>query len=153
MLSAPERVIEVTQFVSKPRSEVFAFFSDAKNLERITPSNLSFKILKQSTPNIQEGTVFDYQLRIHGVPIKWQSQIIDWKPDQAFVDIQLKGPYAQWHHTHTFKDVNGGTQVKDRVRYQLRGGAIGDALIGWWVKKDVSRIFAYRQKVIEEVLS
>jgi len=151
MFRAPEKVFEASQYVPKPRDEVFAFFSDAKNLERITPPTLGFTIVKQSTFEIQEGTEFDYALKIHGVPMKWRSRIIDWKPNEQFVDIQLSGPYAQWHHTHTFKDVEGGTQMSDIVRFRLRGGAIGHALVGWWVQKDVARIFAHRKKVIHEL--
>ncbi|MCB1197853.1 MAG: SRPBCC family protein [Deltaproteobacteria bacterium] len=128
--------------------KVFAFFCDAHNLEKITPESLRFRIIEQTTSTIEEGTEFEYALNIHGMPVRWRSRIVDWKPNEQFVDIQLKGPYKRWHHTHTFEKVENGTRVTDVVRYQLRGGKIADFLVGWWVKRDVAKIFAYREQYI-----
>ncbi|MCB0271817.1 MAG: SRPBCC family protein [Bdellovibrionales bacterium] len=149
MFQALLRVYQTSTFIPKPRSEVFAFFCDAKNLERITPPTLQFHILEQTTKNITQGTEFEYQLKIHGVPVRWRSKIIDWKPEEKFTDIQIKGPYKKWHHTHTFEEVESGTLMTDTVLYQLRGGRLIDLLAGWWVKKDVAKIFSYREQVIQ----
>jgi hypothetical protein len=97
-----ERVYRKSVWVPASVEKVFAFFSDAQNLERMTPPWLRFKILSQSTPQIQLGTEFEYSLRIKGVPVRWRSRIDELAPNQSFVDIQLKGPYSKWHHTHTF---------------------------------------------------
>jgi uncharacterized protein (TIGR01777 family) len=146
-----ESKLEVWQFVPAQIDEVFPFFSAAENLEKITPPWLKFKIEKKSTPEVEENTVIDYKLKIHGFPARWKSKIVDWKPGVQFVDYQLKGPYAKWHHTHTFKKVQGGTLLGDHVIYRIPGSFLGKTVLGQFIKHDVSTIFKYRQKVIHEM--
>jgi len=108
-------------------------------------------VLRKSTPSLEEGTRIHYQLKIKGVPIRWQSQIESWKPNEAFVDRQLNGPYRLWHHTHSFTPLNNGTLMTDTVRYQLYGGALGSGLAGRWVRNDLKKIFNYRREEIEKI--
>jgi hypothetical protein len=143
-----EFILENYQWIDKKRSHVFTFFSNEKNLELITPPYLHFRVLQKSTDEIKTGTLIDYKLKLHGVPLKWRTEILDFKPDEYFVDTQLNGPYKLWHHTHEFTDLAGGTLMLDKVRYKLPLGKIGKLLAGWYVKKDVSNIFNYRKKVI-----
>lgn len=148
-----EHILESEQFIARPLEELFRFFSLETNLEEITPPFLNFKVLKKSTPEIQAGTLIDYRLSLHGIPMSWRTLIEIWEPGKRFVDTQLKGPYALWHHTHTFEMVEGGTLMRDRVRYRLPMGWLGDLFAGWKVKKDVRMIFEYRRKVIQEKFS
>jgi len=145
--------INIEQWVPQPVNKTFSFFKEAKNLEKITPKFLKFKILKQSTPEIQEGTKINYRLSLHGLSIGWQSMITDWKPDKKFSDIQLKGPYNHWYHTHEFEEKNGGTLIKDRVLYRVPFGIPGDLVAGKFIKKDLETIFNYRYKIIENLLA
>lgn len=151
MFPAPEHIFEQSQWIKKPIQEVFEFFSSEENLEKITPPWLGFHVVGKSTPKIQQGTLIDYKLKISGVPVKWQTLIEEWEPGRKFVDTQLKGPYKKWHHTHTFKEVNGGTQMGDRVIYALPFGLIGDFTASWKVRRQVRDIFNYRTKVIEQL--
>ncbi|MBS1961159.1 MAG: SRPBCC family protein [Bdellovibrionales bacterium] len=144
-------VLESEQWVPRPVAEVFDFFSRAENLERITPPFLGFRVKGMSTPAIEEGTLIDYRLRIHGVPVGWRTRIEEWVPGERFVDVQLRGPYALWHHTHTFAAENGGTRMRDRVRFRLPLGALGRLVAGALVRRDVSAIFAYRSRVISDL--
>ncbi len=139
------------QFIPAKREHVFPFFSEAKNLEEITPPVLNFKVIKMSTENIQSGTLIDYRLKIHGVPIGWQTEILDWQPISKFTDTQLKGPYTKWHHTHEFFDLAGGTLMTDLVRYKLPLGPLGWALAGSFVANDVKKIFSHRKNVCAAV--
>ncbi len=136
------------QWLPLSPKEIFPYFSDEKNLEELTPEFLNFKVLKKSTPEIQKGTLIDYQLSLHGVPMKWRTLIAEWEPDSRFVDTQLKGPYKKWHHTHEFVKLGKGTLLRDRVIYSLPGGTIGQWLAGWKVGKDVQKIFNYRRAAI-----
>ncbi|MFP5518995.1 MAG: TIGR01777 family oxidoreductase [Bdellovibrionia bacterium] len=145
-----EEVFYAEQFVPLKPSELFPFFSEAQNLEAITPDILSFKVEKVSTPQIQQGTLIDYTLKIHGVPAKWKTIIDEWQPPYKFVDNQLKGPYKLWHHTHGFKEVPGGTLMTDRVRYRLPMGILGWLTAWHFVRKDVSTIFSFRRKVVAD---
>lgn len=140
-------------WIPKPIDEVFEFFSLAENLEKITPPWLNFKIIKQSTPTIEQGTCIDYQLKLHGLPIKWRTEISNWRPPFEFTDTQLKGPYHLWQHTHSFSDLAGGTLMEDRVLYELPLGALGRITAGSFVLKDVRAIFDFRQKQIFELLT
>ena len=132
--------------------KVFAFFSEAKNLDKITPSFLNFKITYQSTVNIQSGTLFDYSLKIRGIPISWRTEILDWNPDQSFVDTQLIGPYKVWHHTHNFFTFEKGTFYEDDVYFALPAIPIISKLAMVFVKRDVKKIFDFRKKVILDLL-
>ena len=140
------------QWFPLKKEELFDFFSDAKNLEAITPPWVNFKILNVSTDKIQEGTILDYQIKLHTIPIKWKTKIIDWNPPTEFVDTQLKGPYKLWHHTHSFKEVAGGVLMTDRVLYQIPFSIIGNLANPLLVDKDVQKIFAYRKVILAKLL-
>ncbi len=140
------------QWFPLKKEELFKFFSDAQNLEAITPPWLNFKILNVSTENIQEGTLLDYKISLHGFPIKWRTKIIDWNPPAEFVDTQLKGPYKLWHHTHTFQEVNGGVLMTDRVLYQIPYSVAGNLANPLLVDRDVKKIFQFRKTEIAKLL-
>jgi len=141
-------VHESELWLPRPRAEVFPFFADARNLERITPATLNFRVLTPGAIEMRAGTLIDYKLRVRGVPLRWRTRISEWEPEARFVDEQLRGPYRRWHHTHTFEDRDGGTLCTDRVEYAYWG----DFLVhSWLVKKDVEKIFVYRGKVLKEI--
>jgi uncharacterized protein len=132
------------QWVPRPIDEVFSFFSDAKNLELLTPPHLKFKVLNSSTDSLQAGTLIDYKLQLHGIPFRWQSLIGEWNPSTHFSDTQMRGPYKKWHHTHTFFEQDGGTLIRDHALYRLPFGVPGDTVAYFFVKKDLEKIFSYR---------
>jgi len=143
-----EFLFEAETWLPRPRPEVFSFFADAQNLEPLTPPWLNFEVLTPAPILKRPGTLIDYLIRVHGVPIGWRTEIVEWSPPQSFVDTQLRGPYRLWHHTHWFEERDGGTVCGDRVRYFPRGGA----LINWlFVRRDVERIFQYRQRRLREI--
>jgi uncharacterized protein (TIGR01777 family) len=144
--------IKTFQWIQAPQDKTYKFFADAHNLERITPPFLNFKIHKMSTPAITQGTLIDYKLKVRGLPIRWRTLIESWQPTLQFVDTQLKGPYALWHHTHMFSEVKGGTLIEDRVIYRLPFWILGDLVRELWVKHDVRKIFGYRQQCIESLI-
>ncbi len=119
---AEERVyvLRTITCLPRPRAEVFEFFSDAFQLERITPPWLNFRILTPAPIDIREGCLIDYQIRLRGIPIRWRTEICEWHPNDRFMDRQLKGPYLLWEHLHTFEDIEGGTRMMDEVRYRVR---------------------------------
>ena len=139
-----ERAYILTSTVTFPvsRETLFDFFSDAFQLEQITPSWLNFKVLTERPIVIQPGTLIDYKLRLRGIPIRWTTEISTWDPPFSFTDRQLKGPYYLWEHFHTFEEVENGTLVSDHVKYRAPGGALVHALL---VKNDLRKIFEYRR--------
>ena len=147
---APTEQLVFEQYIERPIEEVYEFFGDAHNLEKITPPFLNFKVLDQSTPKIQEGTVFNYRLKVRGIPIHWRSRIIQWKTNENFVDYQLKGPYLVWHHTHRFIPYKNGVLMYDIVRYKSPGWLF-EPFVNLYVTGDVKKIFQYRYKVIAEI--
>ena len=136
--------------VHRPIDEVFAFFADAGNLERITPPELNFHILTPRPVVMKQGTRLDYRLALFGVRFGWQTLISTWEPPVLFVDEQIKGPYRQWIHTHRFVENADGTEVFDHVQYQLPLWPMGEIVLPI-VRRQVSRIFDYREQVIREV--
>jgi ligand-binding SRPBCC domain-containing protein len=143
---------ERTQFIPRPLDEVFPFFADASNLQALTPGFLHFRILTPQPIAIQTGTLIDYQIKLLGAPLWWRTRIEAFDPPRQFVDVQLRGPYKLWHHTHEFEPTPDGTRMTDRVRYQLYLGPIGWAAHAFWVKRTLERIFDYRRQTIERLL-
>ena len=139
------------QWVPCSTTEMFNFFSDAKNLELLTPPFLKFKIIGLSTEKIEKGTRLDYTLQLHGIRFKWQSLITEWQAGISFSDKQTKGPYAFWEHTHEFFEKDGGTVIRDRAVYEVPLWAPGDLLLHPFIRKDLEKIFAYRRTIIEEL--
>ena len=140
------------QFINQPIDVVFNFFSKPENLALITPSKLAFKILTPTPITINKGTLIDYTIRLMRFPVHWRTLITKYNPPYEFVDEQIKGPYLFWHHTHTFKAVNGGSEIKDKVKYSIPMGYLGQFIHKIWIKKDLEKIFEYRKKVIEKLL-
>lgn len=132
----------------RPRSEVFAFFAEASNLERITPPTLKFRILSPLPIDMRAGAIIDYRLSLMGIPFRWRTLIEQFEPEVRFVDMQQAGPYALWRHLHEFVDVPGGTLVRDRVEYRLPLGPLGDLAHALLVRRQLRDIFDYRQRVI-----
>ena len=134
--------------IPRRRDEIFPFFSDARNLEKITPSLLKFKVVTTGEIEMKTGALIDYRLKIRGVPVKWRTEITAWEPPERFEDSQLKGPYRQWIHEHAFVDEGETTLMQDRVRYKVLGGAI----IHWLaVKRDVVKIFTHRNQIMRDL--
>lgn len=127
---------------------MFAFFSDAHNLDRITPPWLHFHVLTPPPIPMRVGQRIDYRLRIRGIPLRWQSAITAWEPPHRFVDEQQRGPYRAWIHEHTFEEKDGGTLARDEVKYAVFGGALVNRL---FVERDVKKIFEYRAGKLGEI--
>jgi ligand-binding SRPBCC domain-containing protein len=138
--------------INLPRKQVFEFFSDAANLERITPPELKFHIVTPQPFELKQGALIDYELKMRGIPVKWRTEISVWNPPHSFTDRQLSGPYKQWIHRHTFTELGENkTLIEDEVKYRLPLEPIGD-LAHPLVRAELDRIFAFRQKAVAEIL-
>lgn len=138
------------QWVPHPIEKVFDFFGRAENLEQLTPDFLRFQITR-IPPRMEAGACIEYKLRIHGLPLRWRTIIEKWNPPHEFVDVQEKGPYTLWHHTHKMRELNGGTEIEDQVRYSLPFGPLGYLVHRLMVARDVASIFDYRARKIREI--
>jgi ligand-binding SRPBCC domain-containing protein len=125
----------------RPRTEVFSFFADARNLGEITPPWLEFEILTPEPGPLEVGLLIDYRIRVNHIPIRWQTKIVEWNPPHRFVDIQTRGPYTHSRHTHIFEEHDGGTLCLDLISYRPRGGSLTNSL---FVQQSLIRILDYR---------
>jgi ligand-binding SRPBCC domain-containing protein len=141
------------QLVPRPLDEVFGFFARAGNLERITPPWLAFALVTPEPVDMRTGTLIEYRLHLHRLPLRWISRIERWDPGRAFEDVQVKGPYRLWHHRHEFRAAGGGTLVQDHVRYALPLGPLGELVHGAFVERDLARIFAFRYAAVKELMA
>ncbi|MBK9316680.1 MAG: SRPBCC family protein [Acidobacteria bacterium] len=145
--------LEREQIIPLSIEETFAFFSDAFNLERITPAFLNFRILTPAPIKMEAGTLIEYKLSLFGVPFKWRTLIEQWAPNQMFVDRQIRGPYALWHHTHTFIRIDQErTLMRDVVKYRIPFGPLGVLSHRLFVERMLKMIFDYRAKSTADLL-
>jgi ligand-binding SRPBCC domain-containing protein len=142
--------LQCRQHLPAPREEVFAFFANAHALEEITPPWLRFHVLTPAPIEMRAGTLIDYRLKLHGIPIGWRSEISVWEPPHRFVDEMRRGPYRSWHHLHTFTAADGGTLVEDVVDYGVPGGAL---IHRWLVGRDLRRIFEFRREKLATIFA
>lgn len=138
-------------WIPRPLETVFDFFRRAENLEILTPPWLHFRVLTPLPIPMNPGALIAYKLRVRGFPVSWLTRIEDWNPPYSFVDRQLRGPYTLWHHTHTFTERDGGTAMVDHVRYTLPFGPLGRFVHWLQVKRDVEKIFDYREERIRKL--
>jgi len=147
------RTLERTQMVPRPLAETFKFFSDPHNLQRLTPAFLQFKFLSPPPEVMHPGTVIDYQIRLYGVPVHWRTRIEVVEAPKKFVDVQEKGPYALWRHSHSFRDLGGGkTEMKDRVEYAMPLGPLGEIAYYALVKRSLAQIFEFRERELAVIM-
>jgi ligand-binding SRPBCC domain-containing protein len=146
-----EHQLHTTLELPLPLETVFAFFAEAGNLERITPPELRFEIVAPLPIEMMRGALLEYRLGLFGIPFRWRTEIAAWDPPRGFIDVQLSGPYAVWEHTHVFIPTEAGTLIDDRVRYRLPLSPLGDIAYPL-VRRQLARIFAFRQDAVREAL-
>jgi ligand-binding SRPBCC domain-containing protein len=140
-----EHRLQREQILPRRIDEVIPFFAEARNLERITPPWLVFRVTTPEPIEMRVGTLIDYRLRVHGIGLNWTTRIEEWEPGTGFVDRQIAGPYRLWHHRHRFRSQGDSTIVTDIVDYALPLGPVGELAHRLLVHRDLERIFAYRQ--------
>lgn len=143
--------LERETVIAAPRNVVFEFFGDPHNLARITPRSLGFEIVDAPERRLRAGDRIRYRIRLLGIPLPWVSRISEWREGTSFVDEQERGPYRRWRHEHTLAASRHGVVMRDRVEYELPFGALGRLVAGWWVRRNLERIFDYRAGVIREI--
>jgi ligand-binding SRPBCC domain-containing protein len=143
-----EQLLVREQVVAAPLEEAFAFFGDPRNLQAITPPWLHFRIL-EAPAQLHEGSLLRYRLRLFVVPVWWRTRIAAWEPPHRFVDVQLRGPYRLWEHTHELEAVEGGTLIRDRVRYRAPLARLSRPFVDRWLRA----IFDYRAAAMQRLLT
>ena len=144
--------LQRSQRIERPIDQVFAFFADAANLQALTPPFLGFKILTPQPITMRTGARIDYEISLLGIPMTWRTLISTWQPNQCFVDEQLSGPYAKWHHTHSFEREGSATIMRDEVEYAMPLGVLGSAARVLFVARTLDKIFDYRSEATERAL-
>jgi ligand-binding SRPBCC domain-containing protein len=148
-------ILQREQRLPAPPEAVFPFFADARNLEAITPPLLEFRLLTPEPIAMGVGTFLQYALRLRGVPVRWDTLIQAWEPPHRFVDVQVRGPYRLWHHTHELLPLDDGTAtlMRDTVRYAMPLGLVGEVARRAVVTRDLDAIFAFRAERVPALLA
>ncbi len=146
--------LKYEQYIDLPINDVFNFFSKPENLSLITPARLKFDILTPVPLKMKEGQLVDYSLKImYLIKLHWRTLITHYEKPYKFVDQQIKGPYTMWHHTHTFEEKDGGTLIRDDLKYAIPLGILGRFVHALYIKHDIQSIFKYRQKILDDIFT
>ena len=144
--------LKTKQFVKTDMATCWDFFSDPKNLSKITPQSMGFIVRTELPDKMYEGLMIEYTVRpMLGIPMNWITEIKTVKNHSFFVDEQRKGPYKIWHHEHHFKEVEGGVEMTDIVSYELPLGFLGRLMHPILVKNKLKEIFDYRRQKVDEL--
>lgn len=146
-------ILETVTIIKRPLSEVFDFFSRAENLSLLTPPELQFNITSPLPIQMKAGALIDYRIKLNGIPFNWKTEISEWTPPHRFADVQVKGPYVRWHHTHSFKEVNGVTEMIDTVEFLSPGWIFEPLINALFVERKVKQIFAYREEQLNKLFA
>lgn len=152
-MGGPIHTLTRTQVLPGSLIDVFAFFERPENLARITPPWLGFSMVIGPPVEMRRGAVIDYTIRWVGIPLRWRTLITEYEPPTTFIDEQLRGPFAIWEHTHQFRSVVSGVEMRDTVRYKLPLGLVGRAAHALVVGRQLEEIFDYRARVITTILA
>jgi ligand-binding SRPBCC domain-containing protein len=145
--------LKTVQMIPVSLKEAWSYFSDAGNLQAITPPGMGFTILSgQAAATLYPGQIIEYQVRpLWGIPVYWMTEITQVREMVFFIDDQRIGPYRLWHHQHHFREVEGGVEMTDWVHYRMPFGFIGDLVNRLFVEKKIRQIFQFRFEKIKEV--
>ena len=146
-------IFEKTTILRAPLPRVFELFAAPENLAKITPPSTRFRVVAGPNRRLREGDRIEYALRVFGLPIRWASRIDWWRDNESFSDVQERGPYKSWRHTHTFRETSDGVEMHDRVEYELPFGILGRVVAGWLVRRELEKIFEYRGRAITSALT
>ncbi len=144
-------VLESRVWLARPRPEVFAFFADPRNLARVLPASLGFRV-ERAPSTLAPGAILDLSVRWLGMRLGWRSYIREYDPPFRFVDVQVRGPYARWEHRHRFLEDEGATLVEDRVTYRLPGGPLGRVAHALVVGRQLRAMWSYRRRKLDELI-
>ncbi|MBP1224677.1 SRPBCC family protein [Flavobacterium sp. 1355] len=146
--------IETIQYINASIEECWDFFSSPKNLQTITPDDMSFEIHDFDGKRMYPGQIITYTLKpLFGIKINWVTIITVSKENDYFIDEQRFGPYSFWHHKHFFEPTETGTKMIDIVHYALPFGFLGRIANHIMVKNKLKDIFEYRKNKIEELFN
>ena len=127
------------------------FFSTPKNLSKITPGHMNFKILTDFG-KMYEGQIIKY--KVSPFPffrVGWTTKITSVEKPFSFTDKQTSGPFTLWEHEHKFEESKDGIYAYDIVNYKLPLGSIGRLFGGKLIKWQLNRIFEYRKKMLNKI--
>lgn len=144
--------LQFKQVIPQPIESVWQFFSNPKNLEKITPPEMGFEHTVYSNENMYAGMIIMHKVRpILNIPVNWVTEITQVNAPHFFIDEQRKGIYSFWHHQHHFEAVENGTEMTDIIHYEVPFGFLGDIVNSIFVRNKLHEVFEYRFKKVDEI--
>ena len=145
--------LHMRQILHATRQRCWEFFSNPRNLAKITPPDMGFVVKSEQPPHVYAGMMIEYRVSpLFGIPMTWLSEITQVCEGEYFIDEQRVGPYAIWRHEHRFTDLaDGRTEMHDIVTYVLPFSPFSEIVHPFLVKPQLDKIFAYREKVVAQL--
>lgn len=146
--------IRVSQQLPVSLEQAWDFISSPYNLQKITPSEMNFKILNGVLPQDKmfAGQIIVYSLTpMWGIRTEWVTEITHMQQNEYFIDEQRFGPYSLWHHQHSLKPIDGGVQMDDTIHYKLPLGILGQLFHRLFIRKKLKTLFDYRRQQLEAI--
>lgn len=141
--------LEAKQFLPITKSDCWNFFSDPRNLQRITPPDMNFEIKSDLPPKVYPGQIIIYRIKLFpGIKVSWVTEITQVVEEEFFIDEQRFGPYKFWHHQHRFMETSNGMEICDLVHYAVPFGIIGKVMHRLFIKPKLNNIFKFRRETL-----
>lgn len=133
--------------IAAPVEAVFAFHERPDALELLTPPWQRVRVVRREG-GLRAGAVVEFRIVVLGpLSLRWVAEHVEYRRHELFVDEQREGPFAAWRHRHLFERDGDGTRLTDSIEYGLRGGRVAEWAGGWFVERQLRRMFAYRHEV------
>ena len=129
--------------------ELYHWHSRPGALERLLPPWQRIAVVARQG-GIEPGDMAELAMHAGPFAYRFLARHTDNLPGKMFRDIQEKGPFSSWCHSHYFSNSEHGAILKDQVEFGLPGHRFLPDFIKNYVYTNLQQLFNHRQNLLLE---